>query len=576
MPTSASRRREASHTPSPSTECFALPAERIPELSEDEALFQLLLRTPSIFSEFIRPWKEGEGFRLWPKQIIEINRPNLRKKRIQGRFLGKSITASDEFKLACILWTKPTGTALFATRYDKNLEPIFRNELVDMFKMVPFLRLFLPQGDSGINFKTFEIRLVNGVTIRGRIEGSGGSGMNTVHPNVIAWLDEVQMLSDEAVGEFYGMIAADLPLLASGVPNGVQASWGYRIDNDSKYSFVGGKMTRHDSPFYTKEMDEEMLEFYGGPTSSGYLNKVMGEWGSDARMTFDMDRIVMDLPDTDVAPTFYRSLELNGGDVSNSDGTPRTDVLAMRFAFRGDMPKASKVWFHADHGQSASPTTLYITFWDVEKKCWRSYHRILLRGMEAPTQAGVIHWLAEQIKKMTGIDPVIGMDTTGHGGSAVMALLQQHGHELVRVDVRAAVDTHETRLENDDEYRKRIAKDPFTTRERILVPIQQRWRQIAFPRLAREFYSGRLRLVNEKTLFKQLAGTTDYENKSGTERVYETDHAEDGVPYNHDLSAFEILGAMLHHLDVDQTPKAPSAWAQPINIGWGVQSAFGD
>ena len=41
-----------------------------------------------------------------------------------------------------------------------------------------------------------------------------------------------QMLSDEAVAEFYGMIGDHLPLLASGVPNGVRTSWGYRIDTD--------------------------------------------------------------------------------------------------------------------------------------------------------------------------------------------------------------------------------------------------------------------------------------------------------------------------------------------------------
>lgn len=555
-----------------------MPDVRSPELTNQEQRFQLLLHTPSIFSEWIRPHKEGEGFRLWPKQIIEVNRVALRKKRIQGRYLGKSITASDEFKLACILWTKPTGTALFATRYDANLEPIFREELVRMFKIVPFLRLFLPQGDAGVNFKTYEIRMLNGVTIRGRIEGSGASGLNTVHPNVIAWLDEVQMLSDTAVGEFYGMISAQLPLLASGVPNGVRTSWGFRIDTDPKYGFEGGKMTRHDSPFYTKEMDEEQLEFYGGPQSSGYLNKVMGEWGADARMTFDMDRIILDLPVVEgkpaVKPPFYRSLELYAADVALPDGTARVDILASRFSFRGDLPKTDKIWFHADHGQSASPTTLYVTFWDANTKCFRQYLRVLLHGMEAPTQSEVIHWLSTQIQRMTGVKPTIGMDTTGHGGSAVMALLQQAGHALVRVDVREAIDTHEMRLETEDERRKRFAKDPFSPNERILVPIYQRARQVAFPRLAREFYAGRLRLVNERALVKQIAGTTDYENKSGLERIYETDYSEDGRPYNHDLSAFEVLGAMLHELDVQETVKPPSAWVQPIDIPWGTVDAF--
>lgn len=545
------------------------------DLSETQWMFYRLLSTPSAFSEWIRPAVEGPGFRLWPKQIVEMSREDNRVKRIQGRFLGKSITCADQFINACIRWTKPTGTALFATKAEHNLEPIFRRELDGMFKRHPFLNLFYLR----TNYKTWEVELTNGVTIRGRIEGEAGSGFNTVHPDVIAWIDEVQMLSDDAVAEFYGMIGDHLPLLASGVPNGVRTSWGYRIDTDGSYRFVGAKMTRLEDPRFTDEMNNELLDFYGGPTSSGYLNKVMGEWGADARMTFDLDRVVRDLPVKDgatstVKPSFYRSLELHVRDIANADGTARVDVLALRMAFRGDMPKTDKVWFAADHGQSASPTTLYIHFWDIAAKCWRTYHRILLYGMEATTQAEVVHWLAEQIKKATGVEPVVGFDTTGQGGSAVMALLQQQGHPLVRVDVRALVDTYETRLETDEEFRKRYAKDPFSLHEKQLVPIYQRWRQVAFPRLAREFYSGRLRLVNETPLVKQLAGTTDHENKQGTERIYETDYSEDGRPYNHDLSAYEVFGAMLHQLDTTQTPQAPKSWAHEVDIGWGVVDAF--
>lgn len=527
---------------------------------------------------------EGDDFRLWKRQVIELNREAKRKKRLWGRHLGKSITASDEFKQACILWTKPTGVALFASPREANLEPIFRRELVDMFKRVPFLRLFLPGGDAGINFKTFEMRLLNGVTIRGRIEGSGQSGMNTVHPSIIAWVDEAQAMSDAAIADWYGMISGELPIIASGVPNGVRTSWAFRIDNDQQvYDFQGGKMTRLEDPRFTDEMNRELLDFYGGPQSSGYLNKVLGEWGADARMTFDMDRIVRDLPMkpdaiSTVKPTFYRSLELHARDVANQDGTPRLDVLAMRFSFRGDMPRTDKIWFAADYGQSASPTTLYIHFWDMKEQCWRSYHRVLLYGMEAPTQAEIVHWLAQQIKGMTGIEPAIGFDATDGGGSSVVATLLRHGHPLVRVNVNEAVDTREKRLETDDEFKKRYAKDPFSPPTKQLVPIYQRWRQVAFPRLARELYAERLRLVNEASLVKQIAGTTDYESNRGNERKYETDYTEDGRPYNHDLSAFEILGAMLHELDVEHADMPQQAWAEPMPIaGWGmIESGYQD
>lgn len=557
-----------------------MPSER-PVLTDQEWLFYRCISTPSVFSDWIRPYVENPAtyHGLWPKQIREINREAKKKRRIQSRYIGKSLTCSDEFKQACVLWTAPTGTALFATRNEGNLEPVFTRELIGMFKKVPFLQLFLPGGDAGINRKQWTITLLNGVTIRGRIEGIEGAGFMTIHPDVIAWWDETQLLSDEAIGEAYGMVTEDLPQLASGVPNGVRTSWAYRIDTDETYGWAGGKMTRHDDPRYTAKMDSELLNFFGGAESSGYMSKVLGLWGADARMTFDMDRIIRDLPIAGkIKPPFYRSLELHANDVVTPEGTARLDVLQQRFAFKGDMPKTDKVWFHADHGQSASPTTLYLSFFDTHERCWRQYHRVLLWGMEAPTQAEVIHWLALQIKAMAGVEPVIGMDTTGHGGSAVMALLQLYGgHPLMRVDVREAIDTGDKRLETDDEQRRRYAKDPFSPSAKQLVPIYQRMRQIAFPRLAREFYSERLRLVSEDALVKQLSGATDYENKAGDQRIYETDYHQDGRPYSHDLSSMEIFGAMLHVLDVEQAPTAPKAWIQPFEVpGWGlVDSGFG-
>lgn len=395
---------------------------------------------------------------------------------------------------------------------------------------------------------------------------------NTVHPNVAAWFDEVQLLSDEAVKEMLGMLNADLPILCSGVPNGVRASFAWRIDNDPTYGFAGARMSRLDDPRMTPEY-LDLLRRELGEDSSAYKQQVLGEWGADARMTFDLDRIVLDLPvkpgdSRSVKPVFYRSIEISAADVVKPDGTARTDVLAARFAFRGDLPKTDKVWFHADHGQSASPTTLYIAFWDLKEKCWRQYHRVLLVGMEAPTQASVIDWLAREIHAMSGVKPVIGMDTTGQGGGAVMALLQPQGWELMRVNLSENVQDG-VRPETDEEFKKRMAKDPFTMPEKQMVPNLQKMRQVAFPRLAREFYAGHARLVSEDILVKQLGAMTDHENKSGTERVYECDFHLDGIPYNHDASAFEIFGGMLHNLDTRQDIKPPEVWAHELPVAWG-------
>ena len=552
-----------------------MPSERKP-ISESEWAFYRAISTPSVFTEWVYDHEQlqpPQWHGLWRKQIRELNREESKKRRVQGRFLGKSMTCSTEFLQACILATRP-GEALVASRLEHNLRPIWEKFLVEPLKRHPFLKLFMPHGDNDVNRKAWQITLANNVKILGRIEGKEASGFASVHPDIIAWIDEVQLLSDDAVAEFYGMVSAHLRILASGVPNGVRSSWAYKIDNDTAgtYGFAGGRMTRLDDPTMTEQRIHELQEQHGGPQSSGYLNRVMGEWGADSRMTFDMARITLDLPVKpgevrSVKPPFYRSVEIDAGDIAKPDGTAKTDVLAMRFAFRGDMPKADSIWFAADHGQSASPTTLYIHFLDSKEHVWRQFHRVLLHGMEAPTQASVIGWLANEIKRMTGISPVIGMDTTGQGGSAVMASLQPLGFELMRVDVRENVQAG-LREETEEEVRRRFAKDPFSPSGKQMVPDMQPVRQVAFPRLARELYAGRARLVNEDMLVKQLEGTTDSEGKNG-QRIYECDYHVDGRVYNHDESAWEIFGAMLAALDTRQELVAPEAWAEPMPIAWG-------
>jgi hypothetical protein len=260
---------------------------------EDWALYRVV-HTPAIFSEFVRS-TPNEPFKLWPKQIREINREGLHKKRIQARFLGKSITVMDEFNSAVIQYDGEDGTALMGTRADQNIQPIFE-KLVSLYERNHFLRFFINPGDRAVDRKNHEIRLRNNAIIKGRIQGKDGQGFNTVHPNIGAWLDEVQLLDDSAVGEFYGMINAGLPVWASGVPNGVRTSWAYRIDTDPAEGFVGGNMTRLDDPGMTEEFLESLKRAYGGETSNMYRQKVLGEWGADARMTFDLERITHDMP----------------------------------------------------------------------------------------------------------------------------------------------------------------------------------------------------------------------------------------------------------------------------------------
>lgn len=497
-----------------------------------------------------------------------MNREGLHKKRIQARDLGKSITVMDEFIATTLLYRGgEDGVALVGTRADPNLQPIFE-KMIALFERNFFLKFFLRPGDRSVDRKNHEIRLATNATIKGRIQGKDGQGFNTVHPNIGAWLDEVQLLDDAAIGEFYGMINAGLPVWASGVPNGVRTSWAYRIDTDNKEGFVGGNMTRLDDPRVTPEFVEKLKAAYGGETSNMYRQKVLGEWGADARMTFDLDRIEHDLPlkpgDRPKAPPYYHNVMFEAKDFD-------PDLMAAKFALRDDMPPRSKIFIAADHGQTASPTTAYVHFYDTKEHCWRQYMRFLLYGMQAPQQASVFHFIRTELERLFGIRAPIGLDTTGQGGQAVAALLEDMGETVIWANVAEKV-TFGERLETDEEMKKRLEKDIFSSPDRQLVPVEMPLRQVGIPHVLLPYmYSGRLRVVEQEELWKQLGATTDHEDKIGRHRVYETDWSHDGHPnYNHDLSAFEVFAAMLHQdTSAAETPQAEEVWLVEYPIGWG-------
>lgn len=538
--------------------------------------FFRVVNTEPIYSEFVRYYsieEDGNQFRLWDKQIREVNREELHKKRFQGRYLGKSITCMDEFTRRVVLYNGDDGTALLGTRAQPNIQPIFE-KMVALFERNHFLSFFLNPGDRAVDRKNYEIRLRNNAVIKGRIQGKDGQGFNTVHPNICAWIDEGQLLSDSAVAEFYGMVSAGLPILASGVPNGVRTSWAYRIDTSPDSDFAGGGMTRLDDPRMTPEFLEQLKTAYGGEGSNLYRQKVLGEWGADARMTFDLERIDHDLiNDRFKLPTYFRNILI---DSSTYDVT----ALPGLFAFADDMPAREKIWIAADHGQTGSPTTAYVHFFDHKERVWRQYMRFLLYGMHVGPQSETFHYVAEQLKAIYNKEIIIGLDTTGQGGQAVASVLEEMGHKVIWANVAEKVKFGE-RLETEEEMNKRFEKDPWSPTHKLLVPIEMPLRQVAIPQaLIPNLYSGNIRIVNDSSgealpsLWKQLGGTVDYEDAQGKYRKYETDYLFDANPnYNHDLSAFEVFGAMLHREQFNPgEPEYEEVWSEEIDVGWGMVS----
>jgi hypothetical protein len=549
--------------------------EVVQSLTDSEMDLFEIVSVPSVFSEFVRSAPDDPPHRqwvTWPQQIREMNIESLHKKRFQGRNLGKSITCMDEMNSMVLLYDgNEDGVALIGTRADLNLNPIFKSQ-VSLWQNNRFLKHFLiADKKRAIDRKNKEIRLFrdNRMTIQGRIQGKDGQGFNTVHPNVCAWIDEAQYIDDLAIAEFYGMISGDLPLMASGVPNGWRMSWAYKIDTDPSRGFTGGKMTRLEDP---RAIDnpawvEQLKQTYGGEDSNLYKQKVLGQWGTASTMTFNPDLITIDQDEG--PPPYYKTYNIDYGNYKT-----RTD-LASIMTVAAWMPEGQigDVIIHADEGIT-SGSTGYCSFYDKKAKAWRQAFRFIIHGMQTPEQVDIFDYIARIVWRLTKIKPLIAIDTTGGGGKAIASFLEQAKWDVFRADFNVSV-KWEKRPETQEEINKRLEKDPWDNPAPRLVDQEIVLKQVAIPRMATEMYAGRLWIINDEDIIGQINSTSNHENARG-QQVYETDYTKDEKPlYNHDLQAFEVLGAVLHEREYSVKPVAsPEVWVQPVDIGWGQDDPY--
>lgn len=548
-----------------------------PSLSDAEmALFEIV-SIPSVMGEFVRSSPNApkdKQWRYWPQQIREMNREEPQKKRFQGRNLGKSITCMDEMNSMVLLYDGiEDGVALIGTRAEINLQPIFDAQ-ISLWQHNRFLKHFLlPDPKRAVDRKSKEIRLFrnNRMIIKGRIQGKDGQGFNTVHPNVCAWIDEAQYIDRNAIAEFYGMISGELPLMASGVPNGWRMSWAYSIDTDPKWGFVGGKMTRLEDPRALLDPNwvDNLKRTYGGEDSNLYKQKVLGEWGTASTMTFNIDLIHLDQPEG--KPSWFKTVNIDYGNYKSRSDLP--GLFAMGPWIKED--QIADTIIHMDHGITGSPTTGYVSFYDKKANAWRQYIRFLVYGMQVLEQADIIDYVASEIRRITKIKPTIAIDTSGHGGGDVASVLRKNlNWDVYEANFNEKVKFRK-RPETQEEVNKRLEKDPWDDPQPRWVDDEVVLKQVAIPQLVKEMYAGTLWVVNDDDIVGQINSTSNHEGTSGRQ-IYETDYQKDEQQgYDHDLQAFEVLGALLHQRDfIVPALENAEMWMMPVDIGWGSEDPY--
>jgi hypothetical protein len=214
-----------------------------------------------------------------PYQRASLETEAFRKVHCDGRDVGK--TAEIAIVAAWAMATCHNTEMLIATQCENHLFPLM-HRLARMFESTPE---FLPCLLEIKRTPSWYLRFSNGFVLWGRIAGPRGINFQGLH---VDWqiVDEAQEMSEHAWQEMYQALNGDGRRWVYGVPNGRRNTF-YRLTQLREYEQYNWPSTLN--PQYTLAKDFELAQLYGGRTSQGYINRVLGQHGEPAHAVFSFE-----------------------------------------------------------------------------------------------------------------------------------------------------------------------------------------------------------------------------------------------------------------------------------------------
>ncbi|CAM2066735.1 Terminase family protein [Sulfidibacter corallicola] len=310
------------------------------------------LRNPAKWGEAYLRNRDGSPREYWPHQVedLECEAPTI--VHLDGRAAGKTLSLStDALHFA---FTRRGGKGLLAAPHQGQLDTLIE-EIEFQLESNPELMASIATTRAGkpkiVRKPYFRLEFSNGSILYFRPAGAHGESFRSLHVQRI-WVDEAAWLSERAWKALRRCLVSGGQLRVYSTPNGLRNTTYYRLTMSPNVTLF--RWPSWLNPNWTKEMEAELLEFYGGRDSSGWAHEVAGEHGRPTYGAFNAEHLNLAFKEL----LEYQKIIITGNELKDCE--TEEEAASRLEMFLNLTPKSGVFWLGGDLGYTNDPTELVV------------------------------------------------------------------------------------------------------------------------------------------------------------------------------------------------------------------------
>lgn len=379
------------------------------KLTQEDLILYEVIRHPVLCGEFIqnvdRIEQEEEFEFTWYQKDMLCDFSTY-VSMCCARSVGKTVALSNMLTWLLVNKIFPGDYVVYTVPNKVHLDPVW-DHLVRMFRSNSILLNFLRRG-QGINSSDHTIKLLNNTTLDCRIAGTASTGAAVVGMHTpFEIVDEAGFYPWEAWIELQPTLNVwqdGCRRVVSGVPTGLREHNVLYFADQVDDKYTKHRITAHQNPRYSEELEQDNIIRYGGKESQDYLHHVLGQHGTATYAVFDRSLML-------IKPYPVLKVRIDGIREEWSDYI--TKIAAMP----GIDIQYDYLVMGVDLGYT-EPTAIHIIYSKNGQWYWHS--RVQLTKVAYPMQKKLIDFLDDKYNRFD----IIGIDAGGPGKPIVQDLLE--------------------------------------------------------------------------------------------------------------------------------------------------------
>jgi len=376
----------------------------------DETKIIEILSSPWRWGETYLVNRDGSPRKYWDHQKEDLDCPSRRIMHRDGRDVGKSVDLTT--RGLYIPFVNRGYEVLITAPLQGHLDNLIE-EIEFQIDKVPDIQdsIARKRGGRQLDIKRapyHRYRFSNGSMLHLVPAGHDGNALRSYHV-MAALVDEAARLSIKAWKALDGCVKSGGTIVGYSNPDGRRNTPYYRFTQSDKW-FVF-KWPSWVNPNWTEETARDKEVLHGGRNTEGWVHEVVGEHGSPAYGTFNLDHFYQAQKEKDG----YMRLDILGEDfkdILEGENEQMEEAIASRIVdLLGSLAGMPGVfyWAGCDFGYAKDPTEIVI-FAENDKGALIEKVRIHCERIDYPIQSALLAEL-ERLYKFSGI----GLDVGGNG-----------------------------------------------------------------------------------------------------------------------------------------------------------------